>query len=414
MSFYFIGSGPASKSLMLRALIVKSYFPNFQILENNKFQDCEDVYYMKQGLKILSDYEEAKNKNKITSRKKPNNVYIDCADGGAVLRFLALRCARMKGFFILKGSSSLFNRPLQELTPVLNQLGCKTNIQKNCLEIQSTGGQMMGDALHVSGIRSSQFASAVLLNSWKLSYPLFLKIESQKVSRSYLQMTISFLQNLGMKIHGIDEEYHISSNQKINKTLFLPEQDMSCLFALSAIAVVNGELCITGWPRYSLQPDFIFFEILKKMRVNIKQEGNILKVKKTERLKPIEWNIKNCPDLFPILAVLCSFAKGVSKLYGAPHLVYKESNRIMQTTRLLSLIRKKTDILKDGLIIKGDGIRKSHLTFTKELVFDSKKDHRMVMAGSVLKKAGWPIKILHSESIKKSFPDFLHLTGVKL
>ena len=415
MSFYFLGSGPDSKSLLLRALIVKSYFPNFQIKENNKFQDCEDVHYMKTALKTLFLDHPLKICNENNSKNELNTNYsaVNCHHGGAVLRFLALKCAREKMNVILKGSPSLFSRPLQELKSLLNQLGCEIHIEENSIKIKSTGWHVLGDALHVSGGRSSQFASAVLLNSWKLSYPLFLKIEDKMSSFSYLQMTLSFLRSLGMHIDEGENEYHIPAHQEIKKTSYQPEQDMSCLFTLSALAVINGELCITDWPNKSLQPDFVFPEILKNMGVNVQQEDKRLKIHGIiDNLKPIEWNMGDCPDLFPVLAVLCSLTDGTSKLYGAPHLVYKESNRIQQTASLLELADRKTQILKDGLIINGVPVKKQNWNNKNEILFDPKEDHRLAMAGAVLKKAGLPINILHPDVINKSFPDFWSLTGI--
>ena len=412
MSFCFLGSGPDSKSLLLRALVVQSYFPRFQIRKNKKFQDCEDVFYMEQALKALFCEHPLKICNENDSKTELKTI--NCHHGGAVLRFLALRCAREKMNVTLKGSTSLFRRPMQELKSLLSQLGCEVCMENNCLKIKSYGWHTLGDALHVSGSRSSQFASAVLLNSWKLSYPLFLKIEGNISSFSYLQMTISFLKDLGMHIDEGEKEYHIPAHQEIKKTFYQPEQDMGCLFALSALAAWDGELCITGWPKISLQPDFIFPDILKNMGVNVKQIEDKLKVcGRTKNLKPIEWNMGNCPDLFPVLAVLCSLAEGTSKLYGASHLVYKESNRIQQTADLLKLAGRKTKILKDGLIIEGVPVKKQEGNNKNKILFDPKEDHRLAMAAAVLKKAGFPINILKTEVVNKSFPDFWSLTGIQ-
>ena len=415
MSFCFLGSGPDSKSLLLRGLIVKSYFPQFQIKGNDKFQDCEDVYYMKNGLKSLSTLNQLKiyDEGSFVNTLKDNRLVIDCHHGGAVLRFLALRCAREKMTITLKGSFSLFHRPMQELKSLLSQLGCETDSEKNQIEIKSSGWRMLGDALHVSGSRSSQFASAVLLNSWRLPYPLFLKIEDKMSSVSYLQMTLSFLKYLGMHIDGEEREFYIPAHQEIKKTFYQPEQDMSCLFALSAIAAIKGELCITNWPEKSLQPDFVFPDILKKMGVHVKQGESRLKIEApVEYLKSIEWNLKNCPDLFPALSALCALAEGTSRLYGASHLVYKESNRIKQTAKLLKLVGRKIQVLEDGLIIEGIPVKENDWGQKNEILFDPKEDHRLAMACAVLKEAGLPVKILNPAVVNKSFPNFWSLTGI--
>ena len=397
MSFYFLGSAPPSKSLFLRALIVKNYFPDFQIITNNKFKTGEDVFCMETALKKL----------------KANSKTLNCGQGAAVLRFLALICARQKGVFILKGRPSLFKRPLKDLIAILHQLGCSTEIclKKSQIIIESQGFKLLGDALHIKADVSSQFASSVFLNSWNLPFDLFIKIEGAGPSSGYLQMTIKLLKSLGMKIINEDSEYYIPAGQKINKKTISMEPDMSSSFALAGIAAVSGKACITDWPEASLQPDFIFPDILQQMNAPIEYtKSNTLKITHTPELKPITLDIKNYPDLFPVLSALCALAKGESRLIGAPQLAYKESNRIQGTARLLNLITRKTKILKDGLIIQGRTM--SQKECKTPLTFDPEEDHRLIFAGAVLKQAGFNLKILNPHFVNKSFPDFWKITKI--
>ena len=389
MSFYFLGKGPFSKSLLLRALIVKSYFPALQIKGNS---ECDDVLSLKRGLENLK-----------------NRTIINCLHGGAVLRFLALRASRECGSFVLNGSVDLFQRPMQELQIILNQLACKVRLTEHSLILKSQGWCLSGDALTVSANRSSQFVSAILLNSWKLNRDLFINVEGDMVSSSYFQMTLSFLRSLGMQIIGENREYCIPARQEIHQFIYQPEPDMSCLFSLAALT--KKESVFTDWPTQSLQADFIFPALLRKMGFQVKQTNQALKIAIGKSVKPIKYNIKNCPDLFPVLAALCALAEGISHLYGAPHLRYKESNRIEQMAKLLRQTGRKVKVLNDGLIIEGksvssDGEKKS------VIYFDPKEDHRMVIAAAVLKKAGEPIQILNPAVVNKSFPDFWSIANI--
>ncbi|MCY4321779.1 MAG: 3-phosphoshikimate 1-carboxyvinyltransferase [Bdellovibrionaceae bacterium] len=385
MSFYFLGTGPFSKSLILRALIVQSYFLQLKIAKDSV---CEDVISMKTGLKNLE-----------------KNTTINDLHGGAVLRFLALRASRKSHSFILKGSHRLFQRPTQELKMVLNQLSCDTQFTENSLYLKSQGWFLSGDALTIPAHRSSQFASAVFLNSWNLHQDLFVSIEGPIVSSSYFQMTLDFLRFLGMEIKGSYGEYCILAGQKINQMTYHPEPDMSCLFSLAALTGIEGEAIFTDWPETSLQPDFIFPSILSNMGFHNTITNNTLKITKGKKLKPIKYNMKNCPDLFPVLSALCAISDGTSHLYGAPHLRYKESHRIEQMAQLLSRVGRKYKVEEDGLTIIGQPILPEEKNQTS-ISFDPKKDHRMAMAAALLKKAGFPLKILNPEVVNKSFPDF--------
>ena len=391
MSFYFLGKGPFSKSLLLRALIVQSYFPEFKITGDSP---CNDVQSMKKGLKDITD-----------------NRVVGHLQGGAVLRFLALRASRMSGRFVLKGSSRLFQRPIKELKAVLNQLSCETKLEESSFTLESEGWRLSGDALHVSVSRSSQFVSAILLNSFNLNYDLFINLEGQMVSSSYFQMTLSFLHSLGMKISGEGQEYCVPAGQKIHKFVYKPEPDMGCLFAVAAMVITGGAVVFTDWPDQSLQPDFVFPNLLKEMGFMIQKTPQNLEIRGTQNLKPIKYNMQNCPDLFPVLSALCACIEGTSHLYGAPHLVYKESDRIQETADLLGKCGRKVTVLKDGLMIEGRSIgTKSNLS---AFSFDPQEDHRMAMAAGLLKKTGMPIRILNPEAVNKSFPDFWSVVNVK-
>jgi 3-phosphoshikimate 1-carboxyvinyltransferase len=144
----FIGHVPASKSILNRALILQSFERDLKIYG---VSDSDDVVKMKPGIKALKD-----------------QAMIDCGEGGTVLRFLALRASREKGRHKLTGSARLINRPQEELVKILSQLGVTAKFEKNSLAIESDGWRPQGDTLHVPSHRSSQFASAVLLNAWEL------------------------------------------------------------------------------------------------------------------------------------------------------------------------------------------------------------------------------------------------------
>ena len=426
---YFMGKGPDSKSLYLRALLVQSYFPAFQIKQNaTDYAICDDVHYMQKALKQL------KAKIKTTTEDRQNKAQvIDCGLSGAVLRFLALRVARESILrvnptgFMLKGQARLFERPMRELFSILGQLSCEVNFLKNTcgIYIKSMGWRPKGDAITLPIHRSSQFASTVLLNSWLLPFDLYLSIEGNLVSASYLQMTLSFLRSLGMQItsfssenHGsatkntsnnpasasINKEYFIPAKQKPNTLFYELEQDMGALFALSAMSISGGSVLFKNWPDQSLQPDFVFPSLLQKMGFNVEYVSQHLKVSPGPAIHPITYNIRDCPDLFPILSALCALSTGESRLYGAPHLCHKESHRVQKTAELLTKAGKTVCVLEDGLVISGPIPNKAKFDF------DPAQDHRMAMAGGVLKKAGFPIRILNPEVVNKSFPDFWTLS----
>ena len=375
MAFSYSGPIPASKSLLNRWLIVQSYTLAGEIVLHGDSQ-ADDVKLMRQA---LSDFKNGKTE-------------FNCGAAGTVLRFLALRVSREKGEFVLRGSKRLFERPQQELCKILQQLGAKAemNSEKTYLKITSQGWNIPVPPLEISGAESSQFASAVLLNTIGLEKPLQIKLSEEMVSESYFAMTQQVMQQAA----------------KSKKNIFI-ELDMSSAFAIAALAALSGKCELQNFPRESLQPDFIFVELLKKMGVHVELKSKTLKVSSTQNLEPIEFNLKNAPDLFPLLAVLCAFVEGKSVLFGAPHLKSKESDRIAKTAELIRLCGRKVEEREDGLVIYGSQKKIKMARST----FDPAEDHRLVMAAAMANAGGADIHILNPLVVNKSFPEFLEITS---
>ena len=439
--FYFFGKAPLSKSLLNRALIVKSWFPNFKIHGSST---CEDILVM----------------TKLTENLK-NHQEFHCGLSGTAFRFFITRLSREKGEFVIKADSSLLERNLEESISFLSQLSVSvTKIQRG-FKIVSKGWKLQGDGVYIPGQITSQYASALLLNSWNLDKDLYFHFSLSSVSYPYFNMTLNFLKKLGMQIHQNGEEFFIPKNQTLKEVSYSPEQDKSCLFALACFASLHGESLFLDWEESSLQADHIFPEVLKKMGVLISfhqakfqeshyrgkfpepykqekskiislvlenshilssskesltpsQNGKIkqdqfkiknpyLKISKSSHLQSIDINLKGTPDLFPMLAVLCAKAKGKSYLRGISHLAFKESNRIKKIESLLKKCKIKCERQGEDFWIEGQPHWNQQIS---PFTFDPEKDHRIIMAVELLKSLKAPIKLTDKSSINKSFPNF--------
>lgn len=382
----FLGSIPASKSLMNRALIVQSYFPDL-ILHGDS--DCDDVRYMRTGLQRILAGERA-----------------DCGEGGTTFRFLALRASRIHGTHRLTGSPHLFARPQEELVKILSQLGVEAELKSDELVIRSSGWKPQGDTLYVPSHRSSQFVSAVLLNAWELPFELFVSPVGAGISEGYWRMTLTMASELGMKIDRWDQDFRVPARQKVLAKEWTMEPDMSSAFSLVACASVSGSATLLDFPDRSLQPDFSFIDVLQTMNVPIQKENGRLKIQKASKLQGVAVKLTSSPDLFPVLAALCSLSEGDSELYGAPQLVHKESNRIGKMVELLKITGRDVTVMEDGIRISG------RQKIGGPVTFDPDQDHRLAMAAAVLKLAGLPVEILRPEVVNKSFPGFWQAVGL--
>jgi 3-phosphoshikimate 1-carboxyvinyltransferase len=386
-SFHFKGSISASKSILNRLLVIRSYAPDLVIEGNSK---ADDVMKMKSALAHLEKGEPA-----------------DCGSAGTTLRFLALRASRMPGTHHLAGTLRLFERPQTETARILEQLGCEVQFGPQRLTIRSKGWQPRSNMVVVDRSVSSQFASAVFLNAWNLEHDLSVRFSGDQVSESYLQMTLALVNLVGLDVRKIDNEtYLIPAGRQPRAMAISAELDVSSAFAVAALAIAGrGEAVFENWPDQSLQADATFPQILAKLGCDIdRSERNLCVALKPESvLRPIDWDLGTSPDLFPVLAVLCGFAEGRSRLYGAPHLVHKESSRIEKSAELLRMMGRKTRNIPGGLEIDGSAQALSRGDVRK---YDTDHDHRLAMAAAVARSAGLNVEIADPQVVTKSFPEF--------
>ena len=126
-------------------------------------------------------------------------------------------------------------------------------------------------------------------------------------------------------------------------------------------------------------------------------------------LKSFSVDASNCPDLFPILAVLAAFCQGTSRLAGVGRLANKESDRAKAILEMLTRMGVKACIEKDELVVEGQTLVQRLIggSLLKGGSYTSHHDHRMVMALKVASLgADSPVTIDDEACVAKSFPQF--------
>lgn len=382
--FYFRGKIPASKSLLNRGLIIRSYASGSLFLRGES--DANDVTYLRKALGKIED---------------GRDFYL--GDGGTTLRFFAVRVSREKGTFGLKMTERLYRRPQGALKEILAPLGVELEPGTGAYSfiLKSSGWSKPLGPLRVPTADSSQFASALVLNAWDLDFPLELEFDSKMISESYFQMTVDLCRRAGMEIKLTGTGLRIPPHQKVKRQELVIEPDLSSMFSVAALAALNGESEIHQFPEDPLQPDARFVEFLTLMGVDVSVREKTLWVRRPSELKPLQVDVGSCPDLVPVLAVLCAFAPGLSILSNAPQLRHKESDRIVSTANLLRQMGVMVREREDGLEIEGN----KDLA-PKSFVCDPDHDHRLAMAAGLLIARGWPLQLLNPEVVTKSFPEY--------
>lgn len=435
MSFNYRGIIPASKSLMNRALICASY-SNGSMSESQLNlvgqSSCDDVIKMQEALQLLASH-------------NPNAIY-DCGAAGTVWRFLSLRLSRIPGRHTLKGTKRLLARPQKDLLDLFTRLNIQYELFDDRMILHSQGWMNLDHPIMVQRGVSSQFASGLILNAWNLNQDLILQMVGNPISEGYLDMTIQLVKSLGMSVQvyqpsisnsnsfskiesnsesqlesqvesdsnliNTDSCLIIKAQSQIKQNKYIVESDLSSAFAIAAFAALNGSANFELFPSPSLQPDYEFISIMQRMGIPIQLNNTELVISATSHFNGVEANLKSCPDLFPVLATLCAFAQSPSRLFGAPQLVYKESNRIEKVSELLNHIGVKHEKKDNGMIIEPLNQSYHPPLQMKPFSYDTDHDHRLAFAAALVKSRQFPITILNPEVVTKSFPEFWDIVKV--
>lgn len=385
---------PSSKSMLARQLILAMHAKTKTVIKANS--NCVDILTLINCLQNIG-FEVKAEKQTISVQKKKNidiaKLYIE--DSGTAFRFLLCYCAfNQKAEITI--SKQLQGRPINILVTALQATGCKITPIKNGYKISKLASQ---NFCQISGQESSQYISGLLLANAGKNFTVELSA-NKIVSKPYLSLTIQMLKSCGIIIK--EESQKITLKQSAinipNNYKCEPDFSSACYFwALGALS--NNYVGIKTDLQSSFQADYKFYDLLLKMGAIGKKTNEYMAVKKGE-LKGINVDMKNMPDQVMTLAVLAIFAQNETNTSNIEHLKYKESDRI--TALLTELTKIGVDISYKNNILSIKPCLK-----IKPARLNTYNDHRFVMAFTLLKTLAPQISIDASDSVKKSYPNFI-------
>jgi 3-phosphoshikimate 1-carboxyvinyltransferase len=336
---------------------------------------------------------------------------LHCGESGTTLRLVTAACALVDGVCRLTGDSSLAKRPIKDLVEGLNQLGveCECDGEYPPVTVRGTGAIEGGEA-EIPGDVSSQFVSALLLVAPMAKRPSTIRLTTPLESKPYVSMTMDAQRLFGVTAEASEDmlSYRVEP-QEYGPSEVSVEGDWSSAAYLLAAGALAGRVSVDNLNMASSQADREIVEILSKMGAKKGIYGDSIILERTQ-LRGIEADLSDCPDLFPVVAILCAVSKGESILRGLKRLRFKESDRLSAMVENLRRMGVETRQEGDILYIEG-GSPKGGLV-------DPRKDHRIAMALAVLGLISESeTTILDAECVSKSYPGFwgdLRSLGVNL
>jgi len=307
-------------------------------------------------------------------------------------------CSQVPGSCRLTAGPTLVKRPIKTLVDALNKWGVVVSCQGETAPIVVRGGKVKGGVTELPGNISSQFVSALLMLAPLAEDRAVIRLTTPLESTSYVLMTIECLQAFGVHIkYAVDLKQFEASPQTYQPTRYKVEGDWSSASYLLGLGAVAGQVGIENLNLNSLQGDKAILAILREMGASIEFGADQIRVKKHE-LKAIKKDLNDCIDLLPTAAVMAAMARGTSEFSGIQRARLKESDRIAAVKEGLEKAGIAVVEAPDRLTITGGKIRKTTI--------DSRNDHRIAMAFSLLGVNAGGITIEGAECVSKTYPDY--------
>lgn len=368
---------------------------------------------------------------------------INAGESGLLARLMIpLMAVLGDGNATVSGEGTLTRRPLKGARDIMGAFGVRLETvsgtgQESFSEVHvplTISGKLEGGKVTVSGAGGSQLISGLLMALPLLQEDTVIRLTEPK-SIPYLFITMDVLKAFGVKIW-CDMEggpefaesqdwndcteivLHIKGGQSYKATDMDIEGDWSSAANFLVAGAIFGKVNVSGLDTKSLQADLSIMDILMEAGASLSQMGDddprgVIHVQKAP-LNAFDVDANNCPDLFPIVAILAAFCQGTSRIAGVGRLANKESDRAQAILSMLVQLGVKARISGDKMIIEGHSLAQRCLTghLLKGGNYTSSHDHRMVMALKVAELgADGPIVIDDIECVSKSFPTFMEFFG---
>ena len=302
-----------------------------------------------------------------------------CRESGSTLRFFVPLAMLSESVSQFTGYGRLMERPMGVYENIAKEKGIAYEHTANGI---SVGGTLTAGRFILPGDVSSQFVSGLLFALPLCDGNSEIELTGSIESRSYIDMTLDAMAAFGVEASWKSENILlVKGNQRYVATDLTVEGDWSNAAFLDAFNLLGGDVTVTGLLENSKQGDKIYKDYFSLLR-----QG-------TPTL-----DIKNCPDLAPILMTLAVLCNGC-KLTGSRRLKIKESDRGAVMAEELSKFGAKITVDENEIIID-----KAKLYTPKDDLY-CHNDHRVVMSLAVLASV-YGGRLAGTDAVKKSFPDF--------
>ena len=318
-----------------------------------------------------------------TNEKQIENAVFDCKESGSTLRFfipVVLATGAKNCTFL--GSERRLARGIKEYEKLFENSDVTIKSDEKSIEVNGT---LSAGNYEISGEVSSQYTTGMLFALSVLDGKSTLKITGNAESRAYVDMTIKVLKDFGADITETEKNFfEINGKGRLSPGEFTVEGDWSNAAFLIALSRLVGTISVSGLNENSVQGDRFLSAAFDAL------DG-----------ENAEIDLKDCPDLAPILFAYAAYKNG-GRFTNTRRLRVKESDRANVMAEELKKFGANVKVYENSVEIEKTQLKPPIVPLCGH------NDHRIVMALSVL-AAVFGAEIDGAEAVNKSYPDFFRV-----
>jgi 3-phosphoshikimate 1-carboxyvinyltransferase len=394
---------PGSKSVTNRALLVAALGDGACRITNPLFSD--DSYWLMHALVRLGIDLSADREGGVVlvegggGEFAASGVDIFVGNAGTVARFLPPALTLGRGPYTVDGVPRMRERPVADLVDGMKQLGAAVEYagETGRFPLKIPGGGLTGGTANISGARSSQFASGLLMAAPYARTPVALHVDGRE-QWPYIDITVAVMRAFGVDV-GVTRDLYSVEPAVYDAPDYDVEPDASAAsYFMAAAAATGGRVRVPGLGSDSPQGDLRFAEVLRDMGCGVEIAPDSIEVRGPDRLQGVDVDMNAFSDTMITLSAIAPFASGPTTIRNVAHTRLQETDRLSAVATELARLGITTEQTSSFIRIIPRQVRPA--------VIETYGDHRMAMSFAVAGLVEPGIRIKDPGCVTKTFPDF--------
>lgn len=402
---------PGSKSITIRDLALSALANGTSVIRSAGV--CDDTFRMvdslrRMGIRIDAEEDDILRIYGSNGRLSDSAVELHVGQSATSTRLLMALCALRSGTTTIDGHPSMQARPNKYLLDALKNVGADvTSTNDGYLPTSIKGMGRGADAITMSGDKSSQYFSALMLIAPLLPNGLRIDVDGELVSKPYIDITIREMLKFGVSVENNGYHSFIVHPQTYSPVDLVVEGDASAASYFSALATIHGgEVTFRNLGTDTSQGDYGFFDICEILGATVMKNATTTTVIGPRNgllnrlVDPL--NMEFMPDVAVTLIATAPFIPGNTRITGLSTLRIKECDRLAASAN---------ELRKCGIHVT-EGPDWIDVPFwenpnvTEEIRISTYDDHRMAMSLAVLGSKTNGIVVTDSQCVEKTYPRF--------